>query len=124
MPKITFLNPQGAKSTGRLVVECKRGLSILDAAEESGARVGHACGGNLACSTCHVWVHEGLDSLPEVTDKENDIMDKAFDVRPESRLGCQARLGDEDLVVEITEESLRTWLDENPEERKKERSAG
>jgi 2Fe-2S ferredoxin len=120
MPKLTFVNPHGSKSTGPITVECKRGLTILDAAEECGARVGHACGGNLACSTCHVWVHEGLDSLPEVADKENDIMDKAFDVRPESRLGCQAKLGDEDLVVEITEESLRAWLDENPEARKRE----
>jgi 2Fe-2S ferredoxin len=124
MPKLTFLNPHGPASTGPLTVECKRGTSILDAAEDAGARVGHACGGNLACSTCHVWVHHGLDSLPEVADKENDIMDKAFDVRPESRLGCQARLGDDDVVVEITEESLRSWLDENPDERKKARSAG
>ena len=46
-------------------------------------------------------------------------MDKAFDVRPESRLGCQAKVADEDLIVEISEESLRAWLDENPEERKK-----
>ena len=120
MPKVTFVNPLGARSAGPLVVDCKRGLSILDAAEECGARVGHACGGNLACSTCHVWVQKGLDSLPEVADKENDIMDKAFDVRPESRLGCQARLSDEDVVVEITEESLRAWLDENPEARKRE----
>jgi 2Fe-2S ferredoxin len=124
VPKLTFLNPHGPGSTGPLTVECKRGTSILDAAEDAGARVGHACGGNLACSTCHVWVHQGLDSLPEVADKENDIMDKAFDVRPESRLGCQARLGDDDVVVEITEESLRSWLDENPDERKKARSAG
>jgi ferredoxin, 2Fe-2S len=124
MPKLTFLNPHGPQSTGPLTVERARGSSILEAAEDCGARVGHACGGNLACSTCHVWVHAGLDSLPEVSDKENDIMDKAFDVRPESRLGCQARLGDEDVVVEITEESLQAWLDENPEERKKARSAG
>jgi 2Fe-2S ferredoxin len=119
MPKITFKNPEGPRSKGPLTVECKRGLSILDAAEECGARVGHACGGNLACSTCHVYVEEGIDSLPEISDKENDIMDKAFDVRPESRLGCQAKLGDEDLVVEISEESLRAWLDENPDERKR-----
>jgi 2Fe-2S ferredoxin len=66
-----------------------------------------------------VYVEEGLDSLPEISDKENDIMDKAFDVRPESRLGCQAKVADEDLVVEISEESLRAWLDENPEERKR-----
>ncbi|HEX4451529.1 MAG TPA: 2Fe-2S iron-sulfur cluster-binding protein [Kofleriaceae bacterium] len=120
MPKLTFLNPHGLKSAGALTVECKRGESILDAAEECGARVGHACGGNLACSTCHVWVQRGIDSLPEVAEKENDIMDKAFDVRPESRLGCQATLGDEDLVVEITEESLKAWLDENPDARKRE----
>ena len=94
-------------------------MTILDAAEECGARVGHACGGNLACSTCHVYVEAGLDSLGEISDKENDIMDKAFDVRPESRLGCQAKLADEDLVVEITEESLQAWLDENPDERKR-----
>ena len=124
MPKITFKNPHGPRSTGPLTVEAKRGESILDAAEHCGARVGHACGGNLACSTCHCYVEQGLDSLPEITDKENDIMDKAFDVRPESRLGCQARVGDDDLVVEISEESLRAWLDENPEERKKEAAGG
>ncbi|HEY0190299.1 MAG TPA: 2Fe-2S iron-sulfur cluster-binding protein [Kofleriaceae bacterium] len=123
MPKVTFQNPQGALSKGPLTIDCKAGISILDVAEECGARVGHACGGNLACSTCHVWVHAGVDSLPEITDKENDIMDKAFDVRPESRLGCQAQLGAEDVVVEITPESLQAWLDENPDERKKPRSA-
>ena len=120
MPKITFLNPQGPKSDGALTVECPRGTSILEAAEDHGARVGHACGGNLACSTCHVWVQEGLESLGEPEDKEYDIMDKAFGVRPESRLGCQCRLSDQDLVVEITEESLKAWLDENPDVRKKE----
>ena len=122
MPKLTFLNPHGGKSTGPLTVECKRGQTILDAAEEAGARVGHACGGNLACSTCHVYVQQGYDSLGDIEDKENDIMDKAFDVRPESRLGCQAKLGTTDLVVEITEESLKSWLDENPDIRKREAS--
>jgi len=118
VPKLTFKNPHGRGSLP-LVVECKRGQTVLEVAEESGARVGHACGGNLACSTCHVYVEEGLDSLGEIQDKENDIMDKAFDVRPESRLGCQCRIAGEDVVVEISEESLRAWLDENPEERKK-----
>ena len=119
MPKITFKNPIGAQSTGPLTIDVRKGLSILDAAEEHGARVGHACGGNLACSTCHVYVEEGFDSLDEISDKENDIMDRAFDVRSESRLGCQCKVGDQDLVVEITQESLQAWLDENPEERKK-----
>jgi 2Fe-2S ferredoxin len=119
MPKVTFKNPMTLKEYAPITIEVAPGTTILDAAEECHARVGHACGGNLACSTCHVWVEEGLDSLPEVTDKENDIMDKAFDVRAESRLGCQARLANEDVVVEITEESHRAWLDENPDERKK-----
>ncbi|MDX2090786.1 MAG: 2Fe-2S iron-sulfur cluster-binding protein [Kofleriaceae bacterium] len=118
MPKVTFKNPDGPGSAPK-TIDCRRGLSILDAAEECGARVGHACGGNLACSTCHVYVEEGLASLGDIADKENDIMDKAFDVRSESRLGCQAKLADEDVVVEISEESLRAWLDENPEERKR-----
>jgi 2Fe-2S ferredoxin len=123
MPKVTFQNPLALKVIAPITIDVKPGCSILDAAEECGARVGHACGGNLACSTCHVYVHEGLDSLPEIHDKENDIMDKAFDVRVESRLGCQAKVADEDIVVEITEESHRAWLDENPEERKKARTA-
>ena len=118
MPKVTFKNPEGSGSKP-VTVDCRRGLSILDVAEECGARVGHACGGNLACSTCHVYVEQGIDSLGDIQDKENDIMDKAFDVRPESRLGCQAKLTDEDVVIEISEESLRAWLDENPEERKR-----
>ena len=117
MPKLTFLNPHG-KGTAALTVEVPAGTSILDAAEHCDARVGHACGGNLACSTCHVYVQEGADSLGEIPDKENDIMDKAFDVRPESRLGCQAAIGDQDLEIEISEESLKAWLDEHPELRK------
>jgi len=119
MPKLTFLNPHGAKSEP-LTVEVAPGTSILEAAEDCGARVGHACGGNLACSTCHVWVHQGGESLPPPHEKEDDIMDKAFDVRAESRLGCQCRLAAEDVVVEITEESLKSWLDENPDIRKRE----
>ena len=124
MPKITFQNPLGPRSAGPVSLDVAAGTSILEAAEECGARVGHACGGNLACSTCHVYVEAGLESLPEIADKENDIMDKAFDVRPESRLGCQACVSSQDVVVEISEESLKAWLDENPDERKRERAPG
>jgi len=119
MPKLTFLNPRATGDRDPLTVEVKSGMTILEAAEECGARVGHACGGNLACSTCHVYVEQGYDGLGEIIDKENDIMDKAFDVRAESRLACQCKLANEDVVVEITEESHRAWLDENPDERKK-----
>lgn len=113
MPKITFLNPD------KITVDVPAGTSILEAAEDCAAHVGSACGGNLACSTCHVWVLQGLDSLGDIAEAEDDIMDKAFDVREESRLGCQARCSNQDLVVEITPESLQAWLDEHPQERKR-----
>jgi 2Fe-2S ferredoxin len=120
MPTVKFLNADGAGGTVEVFAET--GTSILHAAENADApqpRVGMACGGNCACSTCHVWVVEGGESLEEMSDAENDRLDMAFDVRPESRLGCQACLADRDLVVEITPESLRAWLDEHPEERRR-----
>lgn len=117
MPKISFVNGDG--QGGPMEVEVEPGSSILEAAEEIHAHVGSACGGNLACSTCHVWVLQGFDSLEEMEDGEDDILDKAFDVREESRLGCQARCSSEDLVVEITPEGLQAWLDEHPDERSK-----
>jgi 2Fe-2S ferredoxin len=121
MPRIRFLNADGKGAT--IEVEAAPGTSILHAAEDAGVepepRVGMACGGNCACSTCHVWVLEGGESLEEMSDAENDRLDMAFDVRPESRLACQALLASQDLVVEITPESLRAWLDEHPEERAK-----
>jgi 2Fe-2S ferredoxin len=62
---------------------------------------------------------EGEDSLTEMQDNEDDRMDMAFDVRPESRLGCHARLvGTEDIVVQISDESIKAWYDEHPNERK------
>jgi 2Fe-2S ferredoxin len=119
MPKIRFINADG-KGT-EVVVEAPRGTSILHAAESVAPepRVGSSCGGNCACSTCHVWIVEGEDSLTAMTDAENDRLDMAFDVRPESRLGCQALLGDDDIAVEITPESHKAWLDEHPEVRRK-----
>lgn len=116
MTRVTFKNPTG-KGSLPVTVEARRGDSILEVAEDCGARVGHACGGNLACSTCHVYVEAGADSLGDISDMENDILDKAFEVRPESRLGCQARLADDDVVIEISPESLKAWLDEHPEHR-------
>lgn len=114
MPRIHFISP-----LQDLTVEVAEGTSILDAADEAHAQVGHSCGGVCACSTCHVWVKKGLDSLSEQDDLEMDRLDLAFDVRANSRLGCQAKVGTEDLEVVITEESLKAYMDENPDERKK-----
>ena len=110
MPRIRFRSP-----FDEVVVEVPEGTSILEAAEQCGATVGHACGGVCACSTCHVWVRKGIDSLSEQEDAEADRLDQAFDVRPYSRLSCQSLLGSEDVDVDITQESLQAFLDENPD---------
>jgi len=111
MPKVTIL-PDGK------TVEVAPGTSLLEASSKAGAMHGSACGGVCACSTCHVWVQQGLASLSDSSELELDILDRAFDVKPSSRLGCQARVGESDVVFEITEESLRTYLDEHPAERR------
>lgn len=111
MPKVRFVQDE-------LEAEVAPGTSILEAARACGAQVGSACGGNCACSTCHVYVRQGFDSLSEIEDDENDILDKAFDVRPASRLGCQARVGAADVEVEISRESRQSWLDEHPDARR------
>jgi 2Fe-2S ferredoxin len=78
--------------------------------------VGSACGGVCACSTCHVYVKQGLSDLSPAQDREEDIMDKAFDVKANSRLGCQSKiLRDTTIVVEISRESRQAYLDEHPE---------
>ncbi|MFP2928376.1 2Fe-2S iron-sulfur cluster-binding protein [Pyxidicoccus sp. 3LG] len=109
MPKVTFKSPLAEVSA-----DVPTGTTLLDAAEQCGAQVGHSCGGVCACSTCHIWVRKGLDSLSEQTDAEADRLDMGFDVRPYSRLSCQTELGGEDILVEITEESLTAFMDENP----------
>jgi 2Fe-2S ferredoxin len=110
VPRIRFRSP-----FDEVVVEVPEGTSILEAAEQCGATVGHACGGVCACSTCHVWVRKGIDSLSEQEDAEADRLDQAFDVRPYSRLSCQSLVGSEDVDVDITQESLQAFLDENPD---------
>jgi ferredoxin, 2Fe-2S len=103
MPKITFL-------PDNLSIVVPSGTSLLEAGQKAGAKIGSACGGVCACSTCHVWVREGLASLSEQSEKEMDILDKA----------CQAEVADADALVEITQESRKTFFDEHPDERKAE----
>ena len=97
-----------------LEVEVPVGTTILEASKTCGAKEGYACGGVCACSTCHVYVHQGMDLLSEAEDEEEDVLDKAFDVRENSRLGCQARVVKEGVIeVEITRESRKAWEDEH-----------
>src|SRR5450755_2711217 len=96
------------------------GTSLLQAAQKVDAPEGYACGGVCACSTCHVYVHAGADKLSEMEDEENDILDKAFDVRATSRLGCQAKILQEGTFeVVVTRESLEAYENEHPEMRGK-----
>src|SRR5438309_8304951 len=122
MPKVTFLDPRG--NPDGQTVEAEPGQNLLEISKDAGAHHGSACGGVCSCSTCHVWVKKGLASLGEQSEPEMDILDRAFDVKPYSRLGCQAEVSNEDVLVQITEESERTWYDEHPKERHQAESAG
>lgn len=78
--------------------------SVLEIALGNGQDIDHACGGVVACSTCHVYVKEGLKTCPEPTDEEQDMLDLAPDLKSNSRLACQCvPNGESDLVVEIPE---------------------
>ena len=101
-------------------VEVPIGTTILAAAQSKHVPEGYACGGVCACSTCHVYVSKGAELLSEMEDEENDILDKAFDVRAHSRLGCQSKiLVDGEIEVEIARESLEAYENEHPDERGK-----
>jgi 2Fe-2S ferredoxin len=100
MPKLRFLPhaeicPEGAE------IDAEPGVTIIDAALSHGIAIEHACEKSCACTTCHVIVRRGYDSLNEPDEKEEDLLDKAWGLEPESRLSCQAVVDDEDLVIEI-----------------------
>jgi len=109
MPKVRFIDQN-------LEVEVPLGTSLLEAARSADAPEGSACGGVCACSTCHVYVEEGASLLSAAEEEEEDILDKAFDVRMSSRLGCQAKLVKDGLVaLRITKESLDAFYNEHPD---------
>ncbi|MCN4144000.1 MAG: ISC system 2Fe-2S type ferredoxin [Thiohalomonas sp.] len=100
MTKLIFLPheeicPEGA------VIEVEPGITICDAAIENDIEIEHACEKSCACTTCHLIVREGFDSLEKATETEEDYLDKAWGVEPDSRLSCQAVVADEDLLIEI-----------------------
>ena len=100
MPQIVFLPHREICPEGR-VIEAEKGESICEAALRNGVKIEHACEMSCACTTCHVIVREGLASLNEPDELEEDLLDKAWGLEAESRLSCQAIVADEDLVVEI-----------------------
>ncbi len=97
-------------------IEVPIGSSILEAATKSHAPEGSACGGVCACSTCHVYVEKGAELLTEAEEDEEDILDKAFDVRMSSRLGCQSKIQSDGVIeVRISKESLDAFYNEHPD---------
>lgn len=91
------------KSIEPVTVEnAEEGYSILEITEDNDIHLNHNCGGVCACSTCHVYVEKGEEFLEEISDKEEDFIDRAINPRIESRLGCQCVLLKGDAVVEIT----------------------
>ncbi len=87
--------PQGAEITAAA------GTSICEALLENGIEIEHACEMSCACTTCHVVVRQGLASLGEMDETEEDLLDRAWGLEPNSRLSCQAILSQQDVTIEI-----------------------
>ena len=100
MPQIIVL-PHEELCPDGMVIEAEPGQSICDVALQNHIEIEHACEKSCACTTCHVYIREGMDSLNENTEDEDDMLDKAWGLDPDSRLSCQTIVGDEDLVIEI-----------------------
>lgn len=100
MPQLIILPhpelcPEGA------VIEVEKGISVCNAMLANHIDIEHACEMSNACTTCHIYVREGFDSIEESNEIEDDLLDKAWGLDPDSRLSCQAIVGDEGLVIEI-----------------------
>ena len=89
------LCPEGA------TFEAPAGISLCQALLDQHIEIEHACAMSCACTTCHVIIRKGFDSLEEPTELEEDLLDQAWGLEADSRLSCQAVVADEDLVVEI-----------------------
>jgi ferredoxin, 2Fe-2S len=111
MPRVRF-------SDVDLEAEVPAGTTILEAARRAGAPVGSHCGGVCACSKCHVYVEGG--ALSPMADDEREMLDLAArELRPESRLGCQARLLEGTVTLRISQESFEEYLDGEPHDRER-----
>jgi ferredoxin, 2Fe-2S len=100
MPKLTFL-PHETLCPNGAEIQVESGTSICNAALEHDIDIEHACEKSCSCTTCHVIIRQGLDSLNEASDLEMDMLDKAWGLEMESRLSCQSIVGEEDLIIEI-----------------------
>lgn len=83
------------------VENAPEGYSILEVTEDHDIHLNHNCGGVCACSTCHIYVQKGNEFLEEISDKEEDFIDRAINPRLESRLGCQCIILEADADIEV-----------------------
>ena len=100
MPQIVVL-PHGEICPEGAVIDAKTGDNLIELILDNGIALEHACEMACACTTCHIVVREGFDSLAESEGLEDDLLDKAWGLEADSRLSCQVEIGDKDLVIEI-----------------------
>lgn len=100
MPKLTVL-PHPALCPGGATIDAAQDETLCNLLLAQGIEIEHACEKSCACTTCHVVVRAGFDSLAPAEEKEEDMLDKAWGLEAASRLSCQARMGASDLVIEI-----------------------
>lgn len=100
MPQIIVLPHEELCPEGT-TFETEAGISICDALLANGVEIEHACEKSCACTTCHIHVREGFDTLKASDEDEDDLLDMAWGLEPDSRLSCQAIVQDQDMVVEI-----------------------
>jgi len=103
--RLTVLPHEALCPEGK-VIEATPGRSICDTLLDNGIEIEHACEKSCACTTCHVIIREGFDSLEPATEKEDDLLDKAWGLELTSRLSCQAKGTDEPLTLEIPKSTL------------------
>jgi 2Fe-2S ferredoxin len=100
MPTIKIL-PHATLCPQGTSIQAKPGTSICEALLENHIEIEHACDMSAACTTCHVVVREGFNSLNEIEEAEEDLLDRAWGLEANSRLSCQAIVAGQDLTVEI-----------------------
>lgn len=101
MAKIKF-NFEDKNIPSKTVENAEAGFSILEITEDHDIHLNHNCGAVCACSTCHIYVDKGAEVLEEISDQEEDFIDRAINPRIESRLACQCIILKEDADIEIT----------------------
>jgi 2Fe-2S ferredoxin len=94
MPIVTII-PSGK------TLEAESGTRILDILIQAGDNIGHKCDGNASCGTCHIFINEGRKTLSKTERLENERLDAVVGVGSKSRLACQAKLGTENITVEL-----------------------